>query len=150
MQKYHIRKRRDQRPIIHYFFYFQAAHIGVGIYGVEGRQAACSSDYAIAQFRFLNKLLLVHGAWSFNRITKVILYSFYKNICLYVIQFWFGMVSGFSGQIIFDRWSMALYNVVRTVFTLLRLVRIDFDACISFYAFCVGLQRCTTAGSRVV
>ncbi|KAH9282797.1 Phospholipid-transporting ATPase IA [Echinococcus granulosus] len=89
----------------------QAAHIGVGIYGVEGRQAACSSDYAIAQFRFLNKLLLVHGAWSFNRITKVILYSFYKNICLYVIQFWFGMVSGFSGQIIFDRWSMALYNV---------------------------------------
>ncbi|KAL5963955.1 Phospholipid-transporting ATPase IA [Taenia solium] len=89
----------------------RAAHIGVGIYGVEGRQAACSSDYAIAQFRFLNKLLLVHGAWSFNRITKVILYSFYKNICLYVIQFWFSMVSGFSGQIIFDRWSMALYNV---------------------------------------
>ncbi|KAM3184487.1 hypothetical protein ACTXT7_008298, partial [Hymenolepis weldensis] len=89
----------------------QAAHIGIGIYGVEGRQAACSSDYAIAQFRFLNKLILVHGAWSFNRITKVILYSFYKNICLYVIQFWFGMISGFSGQIIFDRWSMALYNV---------------------------------------
>uniref|UniRef100_A0A158R9P5 Phospholipid-transporting ATPase n=1 Tax=Taenia asiatica TaxID=60517 RepID=A0A158R9P5_TAEAS len=89
----------------------QAAHIGVGIYGVEGRQAACSSDYAIAQFRFLNKLLLVHGAWSFNRITKVILYSFYKNICLYVIQFWFSMVSGFSGQIVFDRWSMSLYNV---------------------------------------
>lgn len=88
-----------------------AAHIGIGVYGVEGRQAACSSDYAIAQFRFLNKLILVHGAWSFNRITKVILYSFYKNICLYVIQFWFGMVSGFSGQIIFDRWSMALYNV---------------------------------------
>uniref|UniRef100_A0A5K3EMK7 Phospholipid-transporting ATPase n=2 Tax=Mesocestoides corti TaxID=53468 RepID=A0A5K3EMK7_MESCO len=89
----------------------QAADIGVGIFGVEGRQAACSSDYAIAQFRFLNKLLLVHGAWSFNRITKVILYSFYKNICLYVIQFWFGIVSGFSGQIIFDRWTMALYNV---------------------------------------
>lgn len=84
----------------------------MGIIGVEGRQAACSSDYAIAQFRFLNKLLLVHGSWSFNRITKVILYSFYKNICLYLIQFWFAMVSGFSGQIIFERWSMALYNVV--------------------------------------
>ncbi|KAM7537979.1 hypothetical protein Aperf_G00000064676 [Anoplocephala perfoliata] len=89
----------------------QAAHIGVGIFGKEGRQAACSSDYAIAQFRFLNKLVLVHGAWSFNRITKVILYSFYKNICLYVIQFWYAMVCGFSGQIIFGRWSMALYNV---------------------------------------
>ncbi|VDO03931.1 unnamed protein product [Rodentolepis nana] len=92
----------------------QAAHIGIGIYGVEGRQAACSSDYAIAQFRFLNKLLLVHGAWSFNRITKVILYSFYKNVCLYVIQFWFGMISGFSGQIIFDRWIAAKRTLRRT------------------------------------
>lgn len=103
------------------FFFQQAAHIGIGIYGVEGRQAACSSDYAIAQFRFLNKLILVHGAWSFNRITKVILYSFYKNICLYVIQFWFGMISGFSGQIVFDRWSMALYNVVSKLILLLMM-----------------------------
>ncbi|OON18542.1 phospholipid-translocating P-type ATPase, flippase, partial [Opisthorchis viverrini] len=56
----------------------QAAHVGVGISGMEGRQAACASDYAIAQFRFLNKLLLVHGAWNYNRLTKLILYSFYK------------------------------------------------------------------------
>ncbi|KAK3100430.1 hypothetical protein FSP39_019862 [Pinctada imbricata] len=64
----------------------QAAHVGVGISGVEGLQAACASDYAIAQFRFLNKLLLVHGAWSYYRLCKLILYSFYKNICLYVIE----------------------------------------------------------------
>jgi len=38
------------------------------------------------QFRFLNKLLLVHGAWSYSRLCKLILYSFYKNICLYVIE----------------------------------------------------------------
>nr|KAG5693727.1 hypothetical protein BaRGS_002110 [Batillaria attramentaria] len=60
----------------------QAAHVGVGISGLEGLQAACASDYAIAQFRFLQKLLLVHGAWSYSRLTKLILYSFYKNICL--------------------------------------------------------------------
>ena len=66
----------------------QAAHVGVGISGVEGLQAARSADVAIGQFRYLRKLLLVHGAWSYQRISKVILYSFYKNIALYMTQFW--------------------------------------------------------------
>lgn len=92
----------------------QAAHVGVGISGLEGLQAACASDYTIGQFRFLQKLLLVHGAWSYNRLTKLILYSFYKNICLYVIEFWFQILNGFSGQILFERWSIGLYNVIFT------------------------------------
>jgi phospholipid-transporting ATPase len=66
----------------------QAAHVGVGISGVEGLQAARSADVSIAQFRYLRKLLLVHGSWSYQRISKVILYSFYKNIALYMTQFW--------------------------------------------------------------
>lgn len=66
----------------------QAAHIGVGISGMEGLQAARSADVAIAQFRFLRKLLLVHGAWSYQRISKTIQFSFYKNITLYMTQFW--------------------------------------------------------------
>jgi magnesium-transporting ATPase (P-type) len=51
----------------------QAAHVGVGISGVEGLQAARASDVAISQFRFLKKLLLVHGAWSYQRLSKLIL-----------------------------------------------------------------------------
>ena len=66
----------------------QAAHVGVGISGVEGLQAARSADVAIGQFRYLRKLLLVHGSWSYQRISKVILYSFYKNIALFMTQFW--------------------------------------------------------------
>ena len=66
----------------------QAAHVGVGISGVEGLQAARSADVAIGQFKYLRKLLLVHGAWSYQRISKTILYSFYKNIALYMTQFW--------------------------------------------------------------
>ncbi|RUS70751.1 hypothetical protein EGW08_021483 [Elysia chlorotica] len=92
----------------------QAAHVGVGISGEEGMQACCASDYSIAQFRFLQKLLLVHGAWSYSRICKLILYSFYKNICLYVIQFWFTVTNGYSGQNLFERWSLSLYNVIFT------------------------------------
>ncbi len=50
------------------------AQIGVGISGREGRQAVNSSDFAIAQFRFLEPLLLKHGRWNYRRISKVILY----------------------------------------------------------------------------
>lgn len=70
----------------------QAAHIGVGISGLEGLQAARSADIAISQFRFLKKLLLVHGTWSYQRMCKLILYSFYKNIVLYMIGFWVGFL----------------------------------------------------------
>lgn len=83
-----------------------------GISGVEGLQAACASDYSIAQFRFLKRLLFVHGSWNYSRMCKLILYSFYKNICLYVIELWFAIYSGWSGQILFERWSIGLYNVV--------------------------------------
>ncbi|XP_014298491.1 probable phospholipid-transporting ATPase IA isoform X3 [Microplitis demolitor] len=92
----------------------QKAHIGVGISGVEGLQAACASDYSIAQFCYLKRLLFVHGSWNYSRMCKLILYSFYKNICLYVIELWFAIYSGWSGQILFERWSIGLYNVVFT------------------------------------
>ncbi|KAF8977701.1 hypothetical protein BGZ46_007178 [Entomortierella lignicola] len=93
----------------------QAAHVGVGISGLEGLQAARSADFAISQFRYLKKLLLVHGAWSYQRLSKLILYSFYKNICLYTTQFWFAFYNGFSGQTVYESWTISLYNVVLTV-----------------------------------
>ncbi|OQE20479.1 hypothetical protein PENSTE_c013G08051 [Penicillium steckii] len=93
----------------------QAAHVGVGISGMEGLQAARSADVAIAQFRFLRKLLLVHGAWSYSRISRVILYSFYKNITLYMTQFWYSFQNAFSGEVIYESWTLSLYNVLFTV-----------------------------------
>ncbi|KAI0060491.1 calcium transporting ATPase [Artomyces pyxidatus] len=93
----------------------QAAHVGVGISGVEGLQAARSADIAISQFRYLKKLLLVHGAWSYQRLSKLILYSFYKNIVLYMTQFWYSFFNNFSGQIAYESWTLSLYNVVFTL-----------------------------------
>ncbi|KAH9073065.1 calcium transporting ATPase [Lactarius deliciosus] len=93
----------------------QAAHVGVGISGVEGLQAARSADIAISQFRFLKKLLLVHGAWSYRRLSKLILYSFYKNIVLYMTQFWFSFFNNFSGQIAYESWTLSFYNVLFTL-----------------------------------
>ncbi|KAK1078670.1 aminophospholipid translocase [Friedmanniomyces endolithicus] len=93
----------------------QAAHIGIGISGVEGLQAARSADVSIAQFRFLKKLLLVHGAWSYQRISKVILYFYYKNTALFITQFWYSFQNAFSGQVIYESWTLSFFNVVFTV-----------------------------------
>ncbi|EOY00261.1 Aminophospholipid ATPase isoform 3 [Theobroma cacao] len=57
----------------------QAAHIGVGISGLEGMQAVMASDFAIAQFRFLTDLLLVHGRWSYLRLCKDVSSSLSKK-----------------------------------------------------------------------
>ena len=58
----------------------QEAHVGIGISGKEGLQAARISDYSIAQFRFLQKLLLVHGRWNYVRTAKYVLVTFWKVI----------------------------------------------------------------------
>ncbi|KAK6341263.1 hypothetical protein TWF696_008347 [Orbilia brochopaga] len=93
----------------------QAAHVGVGISGVEGLQAARSADVSIGQFRYLRKLLLVHGAWSYSRVSRVILYSFYKNVALFMTQFWYAFRNRFSGQVIYESWTLSFYNVLFTV-----------------------------------
>jgi phospholipid-transporting ATPase len=94
----------------------QAAHVGIGISGQEGLQAARSADFAIAQFRFLRNLLLVHGGWAYSRVTKVISIMFYKNLTLYLIQFWFAMNNNYSAMTLFESWSsVSSYNVVWTL-----------------------------------
>ncbi|KAI8065645.1 hypothetical protein BC940DRAFT_303921 [Gongronella butleri] len=93
----------------------QAAHVGVGISGVEGLQAARSADFAISQFRFLKKLLLVHGAWAYQRLSKMIFYYFYKNVTLYLTQFWYAIFNGFSGQTLYESWTMSCFNVFFTI-----------------------------------
>uniref|UniRef100_A0A0N5AVX2 Phospholipid-transporting ATPase n=1 Tax=Syphacia muris TaxID=451379 RepID=A0A0N5AVX2_9BILA len=94
----------------------RAANVGAGIIGKEGSEAAAASDYAIRQFRFLQRLIFLHGVWNLKRSMKVILYSFYKNICLYLIQFWYASSSAYSGQTLFDRWTIALFNSIFTFF----------------------------------
>lgn len=65
-----------------------AAHVGIGIKGVEGQQAARASDYAIGEFKFLRRLLLYHGREAYRRNAILICYNFYKNVILVLPQFW--------------------------------------------------------------
>jgi len=89
-----------------------AAHVGVGIKGLEGHQAARASDYSIGEFKMLRKLLLYHGRECYRRNCVLVLYNFYKNVILIFPEFWFAFFNGFSGIIIYDPYIFQLYNMM--------------------------------------
>jgi len=90
----------------------QAAQVGVGIAGREGRQAANSADFAVAQFRYLQRLLLVHGRWNYRRACKFTLYSFWKNAVMVLLMFYYVFFTGYAGTSMFEDMVRASYNVV--------------------------------------
>ncbi|KAG7489375.1 phospholipid-transporting ATPase ID-like [Solea senegalensis] len=105
----------------------KAAHIGVGISGQEGMQAVLSSDFSFAQFRFLQRLLLVHGRWSYLRMCKFLRYFFYKNFTFTFVHFWYAFFCGFSAQTVYDEWFITLYNLVYTALPVLGMSLFDQD-----------------------
>jgi len=92
----------------------QMAEIGVGIAGEEGVQAVMASDFVLGRFRFLQRLLLLHGFWCYDRIARMIVYFFYKNAMFVALLFWYQLFNGFSGSNSIDDISLILYNLVFT------------------------------------
>lgn len=92
----------------------QEADVGVGIAGLEGRQAAMSSDYAIGQFRFLERLVLVHGRWSYRRMAESISNFFYKNMVWVWSIFWFEIYCNFDITFPFDYSYIIMFNLFFT------------------------------------
>ncbi|KAK2048576.1 phospholipid-translocating P-type ATPase [Colletotrichum somersetense] len=97
----------------------QASHVGIGISGREGLQAARISDYAIAQFRFLQRLLFVHGRWNYLRTGKYILATFWKEIVFFLPQAYFQRYTGYTGTSLYENWSLTVFN---TFFTSLAVI----------------------------
>ncbi|KAM4618220.1 LOW QUALITY PROTEIN: phospholipid-transporting ATPase ID [Polymixia lowei] len=105
----------------------KTAHIGVGISGQEGMQAVLASDYSFAQFRYLQRLLLVHGRWSYFRMCNFLWYFFYKNFAFTLVHFWFAFFCGFSAQTVYDQWFITLFNIVYTSLPVLAMGLFDQD-----------------------
>uniref|UniRef100_H3HAP9 Phospholipid-transporting ATPase n=1 Tax=Phytophthora ramorum TaxID=164328 RepID=H3HAP9_PHYRM len=105
----------------------QSAHIGVGISGQEGAQAVNASDYALAQFRFLQRLLFVHGRWAYRRVAKLMSYMLYKNVTYVLTTFWFGCFCGFSGQPLILDVAAQSFNVLYTSVPLVLFAVFDQD-----------------------
>lgn len=105
----------------------QAADVGVGIAGEEGRQAVMSSDYAFGQFRFLVRLLLTHGRWSYKRFSEMIPSFFYKNCIFTIALFWYGVYNDFDGSYLFEFTYLMFYNLAFTSLPVIFLGIFDQD-----------------------
>ncbi|KAL7945395.1 hypothetical protein V8C42DRAFT_323012 [Trichoderma barbatum] len=105
----------------------QASHVGIGISGREGLQAARIADYSIAQFRFLQKLLLVHGRWNYIRTGKYVLATFWKETFFFLIQAQFQRYNGYTGTSLFESWSLTLFNGAFTSLPVILLGIFDKD-----------------------
>lgn len=92
----------------------QMADVGVGICGQEGRQAVMASDFAMGQFRFLKRLLLVHGHWNYHRVGYLVLYNFYRNAVFVLMLFWYILCTAFSTTQALTDWSSVFYSVIYT------------------------------------
>jgi P-type E1-E2 ATPase len=74
----------------------QEAHVGIGLFGKEGRNAARCADFALAKFKFLKRLLLVHGYLYYTRASIVVQYYFYLNLTFAMSIFYFSFFNAFS------------------------------------------------------
>jgi len=99
----------------------KAAHVGIGVHGKEGKQAVMNSDYAISQFKDLERLMLVHGAWDYRRLSKLILYTFYKNVTITMTQMWYQYYAQFSGALFYEPMAGSCYNLIYTAFPIIIL-----------------------------
>lgn len=95
--------------------------MGIGIAGEEGMQAVMSSDYAIAQFSYLERLLLVHGRLSYVRTAKITLLSFCKNVSFVLVAFWFQIYCAFTAQYTYDYMYLLYFNMFFTFLPVLLL-----------------------------
>ncbi|CAN9504712.1 unnamed protein product [Ophioblennius macclurei] len=105
----------------------KTADIGVGISGQEGMQAVMSSDYAFAQFRYLQRLLLVHGRWSYIRMCKFLRFFFFKNFAFTLVHFWYSFFNGYSSQVVYEDMFITLYNLCYSSLPILLVGLLDQD-----------------------
>lgn len=123
----------------------QEAHVGIGITGKEGLQAARVSDYSMAQFRFLTKLLLVHGRWNYIRTCKYTVATFWKEFLFYLTQALYQRWVGYTGTSLYESWSLSMFN---TLFTSLPVIILGiFDKDLS-PATLIAVPELYTKGQR--
>ncbi|CEI97152.1 Putative Aminophospholipid-transporting P-type ATPase [Rhizopus microsporus] len=84
----------------------QAADVGVGIVGKEGKQASLAADFSITQFSHLTKLLLWHGRNSYKRSAKLSQFVIHRGLIISVMQavfsamFYFAPIALYQGMLI--------------------------------------------------
>lgn len=93
-----------------------------------------SSDFALPNFRYLWRLVLVEGRQNHIRITKFIFVFLYKNSVFTLAQFFYGFYCNFSATSLYDDWYIIMYNILFTACTISYLGIVDQDIRLREYA----------------
>ncbi|XP_066552074.1 phospholipid-transporting ATPase IC [Amia ocellicauda] len=119
----------------------KTAHVGVGVSGVEGCQAVQCSDFSLPRFRCLRRLLLVHGRWSYHRVTRFLRYFLFKTTSFALVHTWFSFFNGFSAQPMYENWFITLYTVLYTALPIFCLAVLEQDVSAEVSLRCPQLYR---------
>uniref|UniRef100_A0A5K4FBU5 P-type phospholipid transporter n=1 Tax=Schistosoma mansoni TaxID=6183 RepID=A0A5K4FBU5_SCHMA len=90
------------------------ANIGVGVYGKEGREAVRAADYSVTEFRHIKRLFLLHGHWSYYRITITMLFFYHKAVAFVCNQLCVIYNNGYSEIPSFGTILFICYNLTMT------------------------------------
>jgi len=105
----------------------QQAHIGFGLMGKEGNQAASFSDYAVPRFKDLRRALFWHGRAYGNRMINLVCWCLFKSMINATTKYCMQWENGYSGQQPVDGLLLSLYNVTMTVWFMFGMSYLDQD-----------------------
>ncbi|KAH6912103.1 protein transporter [Coprinopsis sp. MPI-PUGE-AT-0042] len=100
----------------------QAADVGIGIVGKEGKQASLAADFSVTQFSFLTKLLLWHGRNSYRRSAKLAQFVIHRGLIISIMQAVFSAIFYFAPIALYQGWLMVGYATVYTMAPVFSLV----------------------------
>ncbi|KAJ4310264.1 putative aminophospholipid-translocase [Neodidymelliopsis sp. IMI 364377] len=100
----------------------QAADVGVGIVGKEGKQASLAADFSIEQFCYLVKLLVWHGRNSYKRSAKLSQFVIHRGLIISICQTVYSIATAFEPNALYRDWLLVGYSTVYTMMPVFSLV----------------------------
>ncbi|CEH18028.1 aminophospholipid-transporting p-type atpase [Ceraceosorus bombacis] len=100
----------------------QAADVGLGIVGKEGRQASLAADFSILQFSYLAKLLTFHGRNAYQRSAKLAQVVIHRGLVISVVQAVFSSIFYFAPVALIQGWLLVGYATLYTMLPVFSLV----------------------------
>ena len=100
----------------------QAADVGVGIVGKEGRQASLAADFSITTFHHLTKLLVWHGRNSYKRSAKLAQFVIHRGLIISVCQTFYSIATQLQPHALYRDWLLVGYATLYTMAPVFSLV----------------------------
>ncbi|XP_055940656.1 probable phospholipid-transporting ATPase IIA isoform X1 [Argiope bruennichi] len=100
----------------------QAADVGIGIVGKEGKQASLAADFSVTQFSHIARLILVHGRYSYKRSAALSQFVIHRGLIISTMQAFFSAVFYFASVALYPGFLMVGYATIYTMFPVFSLV----------------------------